>query len=86
MRGGMGGGGKGGGGGRRAMLLQACAADIAKFCPGSDKPGKCLKPHKAELSASCQAARAQMKAARQARMNRNGGAGAGTTAAPGDDD
>lgn len=47
-------------------LRVACAADIQKFCPGGDKPGKCLKQHKDELSATCSAARAARQAARKA--------------------
>jgi|GEM_PF-6538997 len=65
--------------GRRGggKVRQACAADIAKFCAAGEKPWKCLKPHESELSQTCQAARAQAKAARQARM----GGGIGPAAA-----
>lgn len=45
---------------RMEHIKTACAADIAKFCnAGSqtgDRPGRCLRDHKAELSESCKAA------------------------------
>ena len=58
-------GGKGGGKAGKAALREACAADIAKFCTAGEKPGKCLRPHKDELSQACQTARAERKAERQ---------------------
>ncbi len=57
---------------RGGRVRQACAAEIAKFCTAGEKPWKCLKPHKTELSQACQAARAQAKAAHQARMDGGG--------------
>jgi 3-hydroxymyristoyl/3-hydroxydecanoyl-(acyl carrier protein) dehydratase len=40
-------------------FVQSCKADAAKFCkdvkPGDDRIINCLKQHKAELSAACQA-------------------------------
>lgn len=49
---------------RRAAMMQriktACAADIAKFCSAGtqadDRPGRCLRDHKDELSPTCKAA------------------------------
>jgi hypothetical protein len=67
------GGGRGMGGERPGMKMrQACAADIAKFCTPEQKPFQCLRPHAAALSQGCQTARAEMKAARQARMAAGG--------------
>ena len=55
----------------------ACAADIQKFCAGStEKPGKCLRPHKAELSQQCSQAIAERRAARMAERNGGGQNGA----------
>ncbi len=56
-------------------LKVACAADIQKFCAGSEeKPGRCLRPHRAELSAGCAQAMAERRAARMARLNGGGAA------------
>ena len=45
---------------RMERIKTACGADIAKFCNGSsqtdDRPGRCLRDHKDELSESCKAA------------------------------
>lgn len=45
---------------RMARIKAACSADIAKFCSGSsqtdERPGRCLRDHKDELSESCKAA------------------------------
>jgi len=51
-----------GSGGERPgkKIRQACAADIAKFCTAGEKPRQCLKPHAAELSPTCQAARSAL--------------------------
>jgi hypothetical protein len=71
------GSGPGPGGGRGAMR-QACAADIQKFCPDA-KPGpgggmrECVVKNHDSFSPGCQAAIAQMRAARQQRQD-NGGA------------
>ena len=57
-------------GGGMAAVRQACAADITKFCPDA-KPGpgggmrECMMTHHADFSSDCQAALAQMRAARQ---------------------
>ncbi|MGI9169691.1 MAG: hypothetical protein ACR2FH_05860, partial [Caulobacteraceae bacterium] len=62
------------GGGDRQAMRAACAADIAKFCPQGGKVGKCLRPHKSELSPACSAAWSARRAARRA--SRSGGAAA----------
>jgi hypothetical protein len=52
-------------GGKKAWK-EACADDLKKFCADADKPGKCLREHKSELSQACvsarEAARAEHKA------------------------
>ena len=53
-------------GGKLVPVKQACAEDLAKFCPGVDKPFKCLSEHRTELSEVCRANRAAHKAAREA--------------------
>ena len=70
-----GGGGMAGGGMAGLPKVRiACAADIQKFCAGStEKPGKCLRPHMAEVSAQCSQAIAARRAARLARRNAAGG-------------
>ena len=52
--------------GKFKAVKEACAADLRKFCAAADKPGRCLKQHEAELTPSCNAARAAFKAAHQA--------------------
>ena len=69
--------GKGGAGAMAGLpkLKVACAADIQKFCAGSsEKPGKCLRPHRAELSPTCAQAWSERRAARMAQHNGAGGA------------
>jgi Spy/CpxP family protein refolding chaperone len=53
------------GGGKHAWK-EACADDIKKFCADADKPGKCLKEHKTELSQACVSAREAARAAHKA--------------------
>jgi hypothetical protein len=53
-----------------AALRQACAADIARFCPdaqsGGGKVGQCMKGHRAELSGGCRDAIMKAHAAKLA--------------------
>jgi hypothetical protein len=50
----------------RHAMNQACAADMATFCAGvtsgCGRPAQCLAAHSAQLSASCTAARQNLRA------------------------
>lgn len=51
----------------RAEARQDCAADASRFCTaGGERIGQCLKQHKAELSANCRNAMANVHQARMA--------------------
>jgi predicted outer membrane protein len=54
----------------RQAMRQACAPDAATFCkdvqPGGGKIMACLREHRTELSAGCQAAWQNVRAARGA--------------------
>jgi len=44
----------------------ACADDLTKLCANADKPRKCLREHKDELSQACKAGLAAARAAQKA--------------------
>ena len=58
----------------RQAMMQACAADLAKFCADAPAGGQgqgggrmqCLRQHAADMSDGCRSAMQTMRAARQA--------------------
>jgi hypothetical protein len=47
------------GAGHRGAVRSACKAEIDKLCLGEEHVGQCLRKHKDELSAGCQASMGQ---------------------------
>ena len=45
---------------------EACADDLKKLCADADKPRKCLREHKDQLSEACKAGLAAARAAQKA--------------------